>query len=179
VHELACTLRPRANGALTPPLLADVPPPPRHDPFPGLVPSWSEEIAFDITVNATSEEGIAGPVIYGPFTITEIALRSSASGGASQQVKIAIGDDNTPASTAVGTPAGVPDRIITDTARTVPTYYATNVYERHQLHLTHRTGTARLQIYVNNTTAGAVTIVGHIAITHLVPDNGTAREARY
>lgn len=179
MHSLACTLRPVANGALTPPAQPAAPVYDRRDPFPELVPDWTELIAWDITVNATSEEGIAGPLLHGPVMITEFAMRSSAAGGASQQVFLAIGDDQSPAATAIGTPAGVPDRLITDAARTKPSFYATNVYERHALRLMHRTGTTRVTIYVNNTTAGAVTVVGHIAITHMRPRRCDERTEQY
>jgi hypothetical protein len=169
MHDLSCSLRPKPNGALTPsdglgPTRLD-----RGDPFPELVADWQELIAFDITVNATSEEGVASRLISGPFAMLEASFRSSAAGGSSQQLRIGIGDTFPAPQAVVGSDSGIPSGIVTDSSRSVGTFYATSVFERHQLAFVSQTATARLIFVLNNTTAGAVTVVGHVLIAHLVP----------
>ncbi len=167
MHDLACSVRPVPNGALTPsvgigPARSD-----RHDPFPGFVADWQDVIAFDLTVNATSEEGVATREIYGPFILEEISFRSGSAGGSSQQLRVAIGNDFPAPQAVVGSGAGTPQPMTTDSARTVGTFFATTVFERHQVRVLSRTDLTRIAFILNNTTGGAVTIVGHVAITHL------------
>ena len=169
MHDTACALRPVPNGALmASPALAS-PDHVRGDPFPGLVADWSELLPFDLTVNAGTEEGIASRLLYGPFLITEIAFRSSGAGNASQLLKLATGDTSPAGQTVVGSDNGVLAPVTTDSSRTVGTFYATNVYERHRVDLLSQTTQTRLQVILNNTTAGAITIIGHVGILHLKP----------
>jgi hypothetical protein len=166
MHDTSCLLRPGYGGVIAPVVGSSDPNYARCDPFRPLVALHAETLAFDITVNATSEEGVVSRLIYGPFRLDEIAFRSSASGGASQQLRFCVGDQNVAPTTVVGVESGVPAQVSTDAARTIGTYYATNVYERHALAQFFRTGTARLIFMMNNTTAGAITIVGHVTLTH-------------
>lgn len=124
-------------------------------------------IAWDITVNATAEEGIATRLITGPFMLTEVAFRSSAAGGVSQQIRIVTADLFPAPATVIGTESGLPNQLATDASRSIGTFYANSTYERHALRWINRSGTARLVFMVNNTTAGAVTIAGHVVVQHL------------
>lgn len=169
MHDLVCSLRRFPNAALLGAPGAGAPDLIRADPFPGLVEDWQEILAFDLTVNATSEEGVSSRLIYGPFLIAEIAFRSSAAGGSSQQLRVSVGDTLPAAQTVVGSDSGVPSGITTDSSRSVGTFFATTVYERHNLRWLSQTATARLQMILNNTTAGAVTLVAHVVIIHLRP----------
>lgn len=175
MHDLACSLRPVPNGALTPPSGPGDPRPDRFDPFPELVADWQEVIAFDLTVNATTEEGVASRLIYGSFAITEIALRSSAAGNASQLFRIATGDTLPAPQAVVGSESGAPSALVTDSSRTVGSFYLTSTYERHNMHFVNRSGTARLLFILNNTTAGAVTVVGTLNLVHLRARDGSDR----
>jgi len=169
MHDLACSLRPGDRGSRA---AADPGPSPtmaRQTPFAPLVPDWQEMLSLDLTTNATSEEGCVSSLIYGPFRIDEIAVRSGSAGGASQQVRFYVGDDQPAATTVVSAAQGIPSRIATDSARSVATLYATNAYERHALRQTFRTGTARIAMLLNNTTGAGVTVVAQVTITHLKP----------
>lgn len=167
MHDTACPLRPGYLGARAESEPGPAPRTARCSPFPALVPDWQETFTFDLTINATSEEGAASPTIHGPFRIDEIALRSGSAGGASQQVRFYVGDEQPAATTVVSAAAGVPSRIASDSARSVATYYATNVYERHALRQIFQTGTARVSMLANNTTGAGVTIVAQVTITHM------------
>lgn len=167
MHDLACSVRPKANGATSPPDALGRPTLDRADPFPSLVADWQEVLAFDLTVNATSEEGVASRLISGPFRIDEIGFRSGSAGGVSQQLRVAIGDTFPAAQAVVGSDSGVPTGIATDSSRTVGTWFATTVFERHRLTFISRTGTARIAWILNNTTGAGVTVLGHVVITHL------------
>lgn len=169
MHDTACLLRPAERAdRIDAPTNAD-PTCARNSPFAPLRESWRETIALDLTVNATTEEGCTSRIIHGPFRIDEIAFRSSASGGVSQQLRFVFGNLQPAPQAQLDGGAGLPGVIASDSARTVATYYATNVYERHNLNQVFQTGTARLGMILNNTTAGAVTIAAHVTITHLIP----------
>lgn len=167
MHDLLCSLVPGDRSARAAAVPLSDPRADRWSPFCALEDDWSETLAFDITVNATTEEGVASRLITGPFRIDEIGFRSSASGGASQLLRVGVGDSSPNPQTLLDTGNGVPVAVATDSARTVGAYYLTTIFERHYLRQTFRTGTARLLYTLNNTTAGAVTIVGHVSITHL------------
>lgn len=169
MHDQACPLRPVPNGALmASPALAS-PDHVRGDPFPPLVADWAEILPFDLTVNAGTEEGVASRLISGPFLITEVAFRSSGAGNASQLLKFATGDTFPAGQAVVGSDSGVLAPVTSDSARTVGTFYATSAYERHRLDVLSQTTQTRVQVILNNTTAGAITIIGHIGILHLRP----------
>jgi len=134
--------------------------------FPSLMRLWQETHAFDITTNATTEESVVSPLIYGPFVITEIGFRSGSAGGASQLLRLGVADHNTNPTSLLDTGSGTPGRLTTDSVRTVAAFYATTVFERHKLNQEFHQGTARLIWMLNNTTAAGVTVVGHVTIAH-------------
>lgn len=174
MHDLACSIRPRANGALTPP---DALGPARHergDVFAALVADWQEVLAFDLTVNATTEESVVSRLISGPFRIDEIGFRSGSAGGTSQQLRVAVGDDSPAPGAVVGSGHGVPASLTTDSSRTVGVFYATTIFERHRLSQIYHEGTSRIAWILNNTTGAAVTVLGHVIITHLRPHHAAA-----
>jgi hypothetical protein len=167
MHDQVCALRNFWNGSSVGGSALGAPDADRADPFGSFLADWQELIAFDITVNATTEEGISSRLINGPFLIEEVGFRSSAAGGSSQQLRIGVGDTSPGGQAVVGSDSGLPTSLASDSSRTVGTFYAANVYERHQMRWLSQSGTARLQFVLNNTTAGAVTVVGHVLITHL------------
>lgn len=174
MHDLACSVRPVPNGARLPSAGPGAPVLDRGDPFPVLVADWTEILAFDLTVNATSEEGIASKLISGPFRIDELAFRSGSAGGVSQQLRVSVGDTFPAAQAVMGSDSGLPTAQATDSSRSVGTFYATTVYERHIIRFVSQTGTARIQWILNNTTGAGVTVLGHVVITHLRPGIGLA-----
>jgi len=138
----------------------------RASPFPALLPTWQETFSFDFSVNATTEESLASPLIHGPFLLKEIGFRSGSAGGASQLLLLGIGNMSPAPQTLLATPAGLPNRLASDSARTVASYYLTNIFERHALHQEVRQGCCRLIWTLNNLTGAAVTVVGHVTIQH-------------
>jgi hypothetical protein len=169
MHDVADDLRPKANAGALPPACNGHPNFARGNPLPPLRDGWSETIGLDVTVNAATEEGVTSRVIHGPFRIDEIAFRSSGGGTTSQQLRFIVGNLQPAPQAVLDGGLGLPSTLGSDSARTVAVFFATNVYERHPMRQIFRDGCARIAMILNNTTAGAISIVAQITLTHLVP----------
>lgn len=167
MHDLACTLRPVANGALTPPMLPAAPPRGRFDPFGQLKGTWLEHFPFMFTTGATSVETQRSRVIQGAFQIVNITSNSQGAVAELNSLALFVADDDGQPTAMLSSGENVFAPMIGDTTTQQGAFPSQTSYLSVPLGYIHRGGTARLILQYNNTNAATRAVMALVSILHL------------
>lgn len=169
MHDLACTLRPVPNGALTPPPGPGAARNDRHDPYGALTATWDETFPFMFTTAATSVETQRSRVIHGAFQIVNLTSNSQGSASELNSLLLAVGDDDTAHVQQLGICGTTFAPMNGDTGDFAGAFPSQTSYLAVPLGFIHRGGTARLVLAYRNTNAATRAVMAIVTIRHLRP----------
>lgn len=167
--DVATSLRPspRADVRLTPD--AGAPLYVRPDPWGLFVPTWRETIIFSATVTLTSVEIYASKKLYGPLRVVSLTARCSTAQTTSLRMHVSLVDDDGAAAVTSPNFNNITPTGFGDNSGFLAAFYPTTALTVWPLDRTLPSGTARVHIVANNTSATTQDMFATIDIVYLRP----------